>query len=87
MPLGPPDLEASRENRSVLSDVDAGEDLGRLRDAGQTLCQGLRRKVIQVQKDVVLPSGGSGAKQKQEEERRGEVAIRSDGEEVREKDA
>jgi hypothetical protein len=39
---------------NFLGDIDAREDLGRFGDARQTLRQRLRRKVIQVQVDVVL---------------------------------
>ena len=37
-----------------LGDVDAGENLGGLRDAGQALVQDLRVQVVQVQEDMVL---------------------------------
>src|SRR5690606_10273525 len=36
------------------SDVDAGEDLCALSDAGQTLCQDLRVKMVEVEMNVIL---------------------------------
>jgi hypothetical protein len=44
-----------RHHRDRLAgDVDAGENLGALRDAGQALVQDLRVEMVEVQVDVVL---------------------------------
>ena len=44
-----------RQNRDrLLGHVDAREDLGALRDAGQALVQDLRIEVVEMQVDVIL---------------------------------
>ena len=56
--LDPDVLPIFTRDGNFLGDIDAREDLGRFGDARQTLRQRLRRKVIQVQVDVVLARNG-----------------------------
>mmetsp|Transcript_69425 Transcript_69425/g.145005 ORF Transcript_69425/g.145005 Transcript_69425/m.145005 type:complete len:556 (-) Transcript_69425:101-1768(-) len=47
-------VHGGQDGSGLLGHIDTGEDLGSLGDAGQSLGQGLRGQVVQVQVDVVL---------------------------------